>query len=159
MPQPTGAPPEQWQPRTDAATRKLIQRIEELAKTLNDKIKATDNEVLELQKSVRRRLKQKVSYFALLSILGTASAFVIKISLDSSNQTRKESAADMRQLRAEQAQKIGSIETTTQGIYNVLIEGKSKAVVREEVQTNLTKIQEAATDGGYRPKQTGRANQ
>lgn len=158
MSQPTGAPPEQWEERKDRVSRKIIERIEQVGERLDGRIKATDADILDLRKSVNRRMKTKVSYFALISLLGGGGATILGVAVSTTNQARKELmearksfADDVRQVRAEQAAKI-------EGIYNYIIEGKSKAAVREEVQTNLTKIQEA-TDGGFRPKQTGHTNQ
>lgn len=129
-------------PRTDAGARKLIEHIHEIAQRLDGKIKATDEDVLELRKSVNRRMKAKVSYFALLTILGSAAATMFAFSVNAANTTRKEMlearkqlAEDVRQVRSEQAGKIQGIEAKTDGVYKYLVEGKPRAAVREEVNS------------------------
>jgi hypothetical protein len=143
--------PDSLVPRTDAGARKIIEHLHEVVREVSDKldgrIKATDEDLLELRKSVNRRMKAKVSYFALLTILGSSALTMLTFSVNAANSTRKEMfearqqlAEDVRQVRSEQAGKIQGLEAKADGVYQYLIEGKPRAAVIQEVKASLKTI-------------------
>ncbi len=128
--------PDSWTPRTDAGARKLIEHLHEIADRLDGRIKATDEDLLDLRKSVNRRMKTKVGYAALLTILTTIGGAIIAFSVNAANTTRKE----MSEARQDLAAEVRQVRATQDGIYGYLIQGKPKAAVIQEVKATLETI-------------------
>lgn len=146
MSQPNGAAPSEYLPRTDAGARKVVERIDALATSLNGRINSTDEDVADLRKSVNRRFKHKVSIGWLVGILlpvgGSLVAFVVKAQSDTRTEmteARKDLAADVRQVRTEQAARIQNIEAQTGAIYRLLVEQQPRAAVRAEAEKVIDK--------------------
>lgn len=124
--QPPGAPPEQWQPRKDVVSRKVIDRLDRVSGELEE---------------VQRKLATYVTLGWLIGVLGTASIVIIGASWGIARDTRAElgelratMGADVRQVRAEMAGRATATEAQVNAVYKVLIEGRPRAQVRAEAE-------------------------
>lgn len=128
MSQPDGAPPKKWIERVDGTTALNMMRLD--METLAEKT-ATKNWVYGLLGGCAALI---VGAAWLVSSKAAGEA------KDVAAEVRKTAADDVRQIRAETAAKVERIETKVDGIYKLLVEGKSRSAVRQEVE-NKTKEQ------------------
>lgn len=134
MSQPPGAPPEKWEQRKDHVSRKVIERMDRLAASL----------------------EKFVTWERLSFILGAAAVVIVgaawgvttmaastalaeardarQEAAQAVTQTRAVIAEDVRQVRQETSTKIERIEAKTDAIYKLLVEQKPRAVVRAEAE-------------------------
>jgi glutamine synthetase adenylyltransferase len=150
---PRAQSPELWIPRTDAGARKLIERID----AQRDEIRSLSAELSEIQGTVhymRGKVEESVTWPKLLTIVGGVGGLVVGISWavvsstlsrsDNSMQaTQKMMADDLRAVRSETTSKVQSIETKVDGVYKLLVEGKSKGEVKAAVRAKEQEQQES----------------
>jgi hypothetical protein len=137
MAQPNGAPPEQWERRKDYGV--IVERIEAIGARLDGRILATDADILDLRKSVNRRLKHKVGWAGLITLLCTVGGAVVAFSVNAANSTRREMAearkhlaADVLQVRTESADRLNRFESKLDAIKDVVVEGKARREALED---------------------------
>lgn len=129
-----------WQPRTDAGARKLIDRVDAIASKLDARIRATDEDVSELRKALNRRLKHKVGWLGIISLLltvgGAVIAFVVNAAgrnADDVRQVRSETAAQVLQVRTETAERLNRFEAKQDALLQVIVEGESRVAAQREL--------------------------
>jgi hypothetical protein len=138
------ADPSQWQVRTDKGARKIVERID----AWRSEVAALKNEVGEVSVAVQILKEGTVTWQRFLAIAGAVvlsiaafAAFVLKSSKDDAAavradlvQTRRDTAEDVRQVRAETAGKVSSIDAKVEGLYQHIIRGKPRRAVEAEVK-------------------------
>ena len=149
-PQPPGAPPESYVPRTDAGARKLIEKLELLEKRLAHRLDAIEEEqpqVLEKLEKVEKEMEQihkeltdrpkEVRVFAILG--GCALVvllFVTNLNDRSSSATEKVvnarlDATEAKVLGALQQAKV-TLQEENRETYNVMPARKKRSAMLEQ---------------------------
>jgi hypothetical protein len=131
------APPEEWTPRSDASTRKVIDRL--------DKLTA---EVEGFEAKLTERLRGHVTYAGLwgsaVALLGLVATLVFALSApvkDSAAATRaemrdarKDLGVEVKELRRELKEEVRNIGRDVGAVRAVTVDGTPRSEARQELQ-------------------------
>lgn len=137
MSQPPNAPPSEWKPRKDLNTRLVIDHLES--------VKAQLTETLE--EKLDERLRGHVTWQGLagsfVGLLGLVATLVfslvapVKDSVAATRQdareSRKDLADEVKEFKKDSSAKLDKIDARIEGMWQVAVEGKNKATVRDDV--------------------------
>lgn len=151
MAQPPNAPPEQWERRSDAVTRKLFDHVDSLA----PRVDAVRKELDQVKKDVQGvgvevallqgKVDQVVTWPKLVFILAAVAGSVITLAwlIVSSNATRGEAslasaqrqmADDVRQIRSESAMRFDKLDAKQEAQLRMTLDGKTRQQAKKELE-------------------------
>lgn len=122
-----GAPKEEWVPRADIVSRKVIERMDALAKS----VVTWERLVLILGAAAVAIVG---AAWVVTMMASTSAAAAARNAGEEVTATRTQMAEDVRQVRSDVTGRVQLIEAKVDAVYGLLIERRSRAEVRAEVK-------------------------